>query len=145
MDTHCLPETAGIPARHGKPAARARPLINPGSAAELSGLFKALANDTRLRLLHALVRADELCVSELAAEVGMAQQAVSNQLQRLADRRVVAARRDGVRLYYHLADPCVAGLLDLGLCLLEETVPVTPVPRSSASRASRKRSNRSRA
>ena len=48
-------------------------------------------------------------------------QAVSNQLQRLADRRIVAARRDGARIYYRIADPCVTGLLDLGLCLLEES------------------------
>jgi DNA-binding transcriptional ArsR family regulator len=87
----------------------------------LSGLFKMLANDTRLRLLHALARAGDMCVTDLAAELEMAPQAISNQLQRLADRRVVASRRDGVRLFYHITDPCVAGLLDLGLCLLEET------------------------
>lgn len=116
-----LPNAAAVPARHGKPPARERPLIDAPNAAELSGLFKMLGNDTRLQLLHALVRAGELCVTDLAAEVAMAPQAVSNQLQRLADRRMVAARRDGVRLYYRLTDPCVAGLLDLGLCLLEET------------------------
>jgi DNA-binding transcriptional ArsR family regulator len=80
-----------------------------------------LANDTRLRLLHALERAGELCVNDLAAELGLKPQAVSNQLQRLADRRIVAARREGTRLYYRIADPCVTGLLDLGLCLLEES------------------------
>jgi DNA-binding transcriptional ArsR family regulator len=84
-------------------------------------LFKMFANDTRLRLLHALERGREVCVTDLAAEVGMATQAVSNQLQRLADRRIVAARREGTRLYYSIADPCVGGFLDLGLCLLEET------------------------
>lgn len=119
-----------MPARHGKPTPSERPLIHPGNAAELSALFKTLANDTRLRLLHALVRAGELCVTDLAAEVAMAPQAVSNHLQRLASRRVVAARRDGVRLYYHLADPCVAGLLDLGLCLLEETAGVRRAARA---------------
>ena len=52
-----------------------------------------LGNETRARVLHALVRAGELCVSELAEAVAMKPQAVSNQLQRLADRRVVAARQ----------------------------------------------------
>jgi DNA-binding transcriptional ArsR family regulator len=117
----CAPDSAGVPARHGKPALSSRPQIDGQHASELSALFKMLANDTRLRLLHALVRAGEMCVTDLAAEVDMAPQAVSNQLQRLADRRVVAARREGVRLYYRLADPCVAGLLDLGMCLLEES------------------------
>jgi ArsR family transcriptional regulator, lead/cadmium/zinc/bismuth-responsive transcriptional repressor len=117
----CLPDSAKAPARRGKPAAHERPLIGPRHATELSGLFKMLANDTRLRLLHALARAGDMCVTDLAAELEMAPQAISNQLQRLADRRVVASRREGVRLFYHVTDPCVAGLLDLGLCLLEET------------------------
>jgi DNA-binding transcriptional ArsR family regulator len=87
----------------------------------LMRLFKVLANDSRLRLLHALERAGELCVTDLASEVEMTTQAVSNQLQRLADRRILVSRREGSRLFYRIADPCVKGLLDLGLCLLEET------------------------
>lgn len=108
-----------------------RPLIDSARAGELSRLFKVFANDTRLRLLHALERGGEVCVTDLAATVGMATQAVSNQLQRLADRRIVVARRQGRRLFYRIADPCVAGFLDLGLCLLEETEqPTRPKVRS---------------
>jgi DNA-binding transcriptional ArsR family regulator len=105
----------------GKPVLRDRPLIEQIQADELVRLYKVLANDTRLRLLHALERAGELSVTDLAAEVGMKPQAVSNQLQRLADRRIVASRREGSRLFYRIADPCVTGLIDLGMCLLEET------------------------
>jgi DNA-binding transcriptional ArsR family regulator len=116
----CAPETVSIPASVGKPAPRVRPLIDPRRAAALSRLLKIFANDTRLRLLHALERGGEVCVTDLADAVEMAPQAVSNQLQRLADRGIVSARRDGTRLYYRIADPCVAGILDLGFCLLEE-------------------------
>jgi DNA-binding transcriptional ArsR family regulator len=105
----------------GKPALRARPLIDQRSAKSLSGLFKVLSSETRLRLVHALERSGELCVTDLAAKVGVAPQALSNQLQRLADRQIVVARREGNRLFYRITDPCVPGLLDLGLCLLEET------------------------
>jgi len=104
-----------------KPALRDRPLLDQYQADELTRLYKVLANDTRLRLLHAIERAGELSVTDLATEVGMKPQAVSNQLQRLADRRNVASRREGSRLFYRIADPCVPGLLDLGMCLLEET------------------------
>src|SRR5215207_5289216 len=121
MSMRCVPATAGIPGSLGKPAPRDRPLIDRRRAAALGRLFKVFANDTRLRLLHALERGGEVCVTDLAAAVEMAPQAVSNQLQRLADRRIVSARREGTRLYYSIADPCVAGFLDLGLCLLEET------------------------
>jgi DNA-binding transcriptional ArsR family regulator len=112
---------ACAPSEIGKPKLLERPLLDLTQADELVRLYKMLSSETRLRLLHALVRADELCVTDLAAELGMSPQAVSNQLQRLVDNRIVAARRAGGRSFYRVADPCVTGLLDLGLCLLEET------------------------
>jgi len=102
------------------PNLRARPLLPEETAAELQALFKVLANSTRLRLLHAIVRNGELCVGALADEVGMRPQAVSNQLQRLADRGMVATRREGNNIFYRIVDRCVVGLLDQGLCLMEE-------------------------
>ena len=97
-----------------------RPLMSPIQAGGLAAVFKVLANDTRLRLLHALMRADELCVTELADEVGMKPQAVSNQLQRLSSLGILEARRAGVNVHYRVVDLCVRSLLDHGLCLTEE-------------------------
>jgi len=97
-----------------------RPLLSPIQAGGMAAVFKVLANDTRLRLLHALVRADELCVTELAREVGMKPQAVSNQLQRLCSLGIVESRRAGVNVHYRVVDLCVRSLLDQGLCLTEE-------------------------
>ncbi len=90
-------------------------------AGELASMFRILANDTRLRLLHALARSEELCVSELAEAVGMKPQAVSNQLQRLVDRGILGARRNGNQIRYRIIDPCVVTLLDQGLCLSEDS------------------------
>jgi DNA-binding transcriptional ArsR family regulator len=103
-----------------KPPLRERPLLGQEEAGELAAVFKVLANDSRLRLLHALARADELHVTDLAAEVEMSPQAVSNQLQRLVDRRVLAARRRGSNVFYRILDPCLPSLLEVGLCLSEE-------------------------
>lgn len=103
-----------------KPALAARKLVSSGQALELSALFKLLGNETRIRLVHALVRAGELRVTELAEVIDMKPQAVSNQLQRLADRSVVATRREGTNIYYKLVDPCVAEIFDRALCLLED-------------------------
>jgi ArsR family transcriptional regulator, lead/cadmium/zinc/bismuth-responsive transcriptional repressor len=85
-------------------------------------VFKVFANDTRLRLLHALTRAGELCVGELAAAVAMKPQAVSNQLQRLVDRGILGFRRAGNSIIYRILDPCVIGSLDQGLCLTEDAI-----------------------
>ena len=103
-----------------KPALKNRPLLSPIQAGGLAAVFKVLASDTRLRLLHALVRADELCVSGLAASVGMKPQAVSNQLQRLSDLGILSSRREGNNIHYRLVDLCVRSLLEQGLCLMEE-------------------------
>jgi ArsR family transcriptional regulator, lead/cadmium/zinc/bismuth-responsive transcriptional repressor len=47
---------------------------------------------------------------------------VSNQLKRLADQRVLADRRQGNQAFYRIIDPCVIGLLELGMCLVEQNV-----------------------
>lgn len=79
-----------------------------------------LGNSTRIRLLHALARRPGMCVTELAEAIGMKPQAVSNQLQRLVDRGIVEATRNGTNRHYRILDPCVTSLLDLAWCLAED-------------------------
>ena len=103
-----------------KPPLAARRLLTLRQAQALEGTFKMLANSTRLRILHALVCTGDLCVGELAGKLGMKPQAISNQLQRLADRGIVEARRDGLQIRYSIVDRCVLMLLDQGWCLSED-------------------------
>ena len=100
---------------------RERPPISSEQALSLESLFGVLANDTRLRLLHEIARHGEICVTDLAAELEMKPQAVSNQLQRLSDKGIVGARREGNNVYYRILDRCVIVLMERGLCLIEET------------------------
>ena len=105
-----------------RPSLASRPLLSPVQAGGLAAVFRVLANETRIRLLHALVRSDELPVGRLADAVAMKPQAVSNQLQRLADLGIVASRRDGNSICYRLGGLCVRSLLEQGLCLMEESL-----------------------
>lgn len=109
-----------VATERAKPELRRRPLLTREQSLDVAGLFKVLANDTRLRLLHALIRESELCVGDLAAALEMRPQAVSNQLQRLADQGILEARRNGTNIFYRVVDPCVPALLDQGLCLSED-------------------------
>ena len=102
-----------------QPPLKDRPLLSDGQADGLTALFKTFSNSTRLRLLHALVRAGEMCFSDLAKAADVKPQAASNQLQRLVDRGILASRRNGGNVLYRIVDPCVPVLLDRGLCLLE--------------------------
>ncbi len=105
------------------PALAERPLIAVPEVDELASLFRVLGSDTRLRILHTIARSGEAAVTAIAEEVGASPQSVSNHLQRMADQQIVATRRDGNRIYYRLIDPCVGGLIELGLCLLGNQPP----------------------
>lgn len=113
------PESCPVPCLP-KPSLEERPLLSPEKALELTALFKVLANDTRLRLLHALVRQGEMGVMELAEVLAMKPQAVSNQLQLLVARGILGSKRNGINIYYRIVDPCVISILDHGLCLSED-------------------------
>ena len=80
----------------------------------LADVFKVLGDPTRLRILRVLMN-QEVCVRDIADELGMGQSAVSHQLRILRDARLVQFRRDGKTVYYSLADAHVFTLLDVGL------------------------------
>ncbi|HEX6473045.1 MAG TPA: metalloregulator ArsR/SmtB family transcription factor [Streptosporangiaceae bacterium] len=71
---------------------------------------KALANPARLELLDLLTQG-ERSVEELADAARMKLSNTSAQLRVLAAAALVASRRDGVKVYYRLADEQVAGFV----------------------------------
>lgn len=73
--------------------------------------FKALADAGRLSLLAALQRGEH-SVGELAQLTGRSQPNVSQQLAGLAHAGLVAARREGTKTYYRIADPSVLRICD---------------------------------
>ena len=73
--------------------------IEVGSA---SRLFKALSDDTRLRIV-ALLGQGELCVGHLEDALGLTQSHVSRHLAVLKSAGVVEARRSGTWVLYKLA------------------------------------------
>lgn len=74
--------------------------------------FKALADTARVRLLSAM-RDGERSVGELVDDTGLTQANASKHLARLHQLGFVTRRRDGLHIYYHLADRDVLKLCDL--------------------------------
>lgn len=103
-----------------RPALEDRPLLSFVESVKVMALFKVLANDTRIRMLHHIARSGEATVTDIARTLGMKPQAVSNQLTRLSDTGVLSWRREGNNVYYRVVNGCVAPLLDLALCLMED-------------------------
>jgi ArsR family transcriptional regulator len=71
-------------------------------------IFKALSDETRLRIL-ALLQDGELCVCDLMAALELPQSTVSRHLATLRHAGLVDDRRRGVWMFYSLAPPS-AGL-----------------------------------
>lgn len=88
--------------------------IQDQMTAKVAEIFKALADPTRVRILHALMHA-ELCVGDLAAVLEMSESAVSHQLRLLRSLRVVRGRREGKLVFYALDDEHVTRLFQLSL------------------------------
>ena len=66
-------------------------------------LFRALADETRLRAV-ALLRAEgELCVCELTEALAISQPKMSRHLASLRELGIVAGRRDGLWIHYRIA------------------------------------------
>jgi ArsR family transcriptional regulator len=70
----------------------------------LEQLFKGLADQTRLRILNLLIHG-ELCVCDIQYVLQSSQANVSRHLTYLKNSGLVLDRRDGVRMYYRLAQP----------------------------------------
>ena len=82
----------------------------PGVVEDAAEVFRALANPTRVRVLHALAH-EELCVGDLARVLGSSMSALSHQLALLRRLKLVRARDEGRQTFYSVSDTFVGDLV----------------------------------
>lgn len=82
--------------------------------------FKALSDPTRVSIVDALQIHKWLCVSDLAAILGMSKSAVSHQLCYLRLNNLVKVRREGRRVFYALCDSHVEQVFALAISHIHE-------------------------
>lgn len=82
-------------------------------AAEAAAALKSLAHEGRLLVLCFLADSGELSAGDLTRRVGMSQSAMSQHLARLREDGLVDTRKDGLAVFYRIADPKVHDILDL--------------------------------
>src|SRR5438045_7237423 len=70
---------------------------------EMESLFKALADETRLRILGLLLTG-EICVCDIYETLRISQPKASRHLAYLRRSGLVSTRRQGLWVYYRLAD-----------------------------------------
>ena len=126
------PTFVSSPVRNHGVADRVRPTpANPADGdapqnapdeAELVKLFKLLADETRLRVLMALLREQELNVTTICQRLDQSQPAVSHHLALLRGAGIIESRREGKHNFYRVRrehfESVMGGLFS---SILEET------------------------
>lgn len=95
--------------------------LTPEVIALIAERFKSLAEPARLEMLNAL-REGEMTVGQLVDRTGLGQANVSKHLQSLYAAGFVGRRKEGLYVYYYLADPAVLTLCDIMCGRLENEV-----------------------
>lgn len=85
----------------------------------VASIFKALADDTRVKVVYALSQA-ELCVCDVASLIGSSKATASYHLRLLHHMGLAAYRKEGKLVYYRLSDPHIGNLVGEVVQHLEE-------------------------
>jgi ArsR family transcriptional regulator len=94
----CAPVTGGV--------------LDAASAERLAGMFKALADPTRVRLLSLIAAhaGGEACICDLTAPVGLSQPTVSHHMRLLVEAGLVTREQRGRWAYYRVVPDTLAAL-----------------------------------
>ncbi|MGD6818091.1 ArsR/SmtB family transcription factor [Metabacillus sp. 113a] len=90
---------------------------NPGAVANL---FKALADETRMKIAYALLLEGELCVCDAAEITGSSTATASHHLRLLKTMGLARFRKEGKQVYYALDDDHVKQLIEIAFAHQEE-------------------------
>ena len=82
------------------------PTLTPAEAEAMAARFKALADPTRVQLLHLVAGAgrDEACVCDLTDTVSLSQPTVSHHLRILVEAGLLSRERRGTWAWYRVSD-----------------------------------------
>lgn len=85
----------------------------------ISNRFKILADANRLKVLNCL-KSGEKNVGKIIEETGLKQANVSKILLAMAQYNIVARRKDGNSVYYHIVDDSIFDLCSIVCSKLQE-------------------------
>ncbi|MFS0775318.1 metalloregulator ArsR/SmtB family transcription factor [Neobacillus sp. 3P2-tot-E-2] len=92
---------------------RLHPLVEKSNIFEVTKIFKALSDETRMKIAYALTLEDELCVCDVANIVGATTATASHHLRHLKSMGLAKYRKEGKLVYYSLDDDHVKQLIHI--------------------------------
>lgn len=72
---------------------------------ELAKVFKALSDESRLRILNLIFRSGEICVCDIESITGFTQTKTSRHLSYLRNVELVDSRQEGLWVLYSISKP----------------------------------------
>ena len=85
--------------------------LSPEALELVASRFRVLGEANRLRLIQTL-NDGERCVGELTELTGLTQANASRHLQTLSDAGILKRRKDGLNVFYAIADPGIFNLCE---------------------------------
>ncbi|PYI57117.1 ArsR/SmtB family transcription factor [Paenibacillus flagellatus] len=90
---------------------RVQSLLSQHDITVMANMFKALADETRMKAAFALCQENELCVCDVANIIGSSIATASHHLRTLKKLNLVNYRKEGKLAFYFLEDDHVRQLL----------------------------------
>ena len=87
---------------------------------DVAKIFKALSDDTRIKITYALSVEKELCVCDVANIVGSSVASASHHLRMLQKLGITKYRKEGKLVYYSVDDDHVKDLIQLAFAHQKE-------------------------
>lgn len=92
---------------------RVKESVTKQNTMAVSQIFKALSDDTRVKIAYALSEEDELCVCDVANIVGSTTATASHHLRLLRNLGLAKYRKEGKLVFYSLDDDPVRQLIQI--------------------------------
>ncbi|WP_077213667.1 ArsR/SmtB family transcription factor [Bacillus dakarensis] len=94
---------------------RVKESITQQDTVAVAKIFKALSDDTRIKIAYSLVEEGELCVCDVANIVGSTTATASHHLRLLRNLGLAKYRKEGKLVFYSLDDDHVKQLIQIAL------------------------------
>jgi ArsR family transcriptional regulator, lead/cadmium/zinc/bismuth-responsive transcriptional repressor len=89
---------------------------------EVAKMFKALSDDTRIKIVYSLAVEKELCVCDVANIVGASMATASHHLRLLRNMGLAKYRKEGKLVYYSLDDDHLKQLIQIAFTHRKEAL-----------------------
>lgn len=107
------PDVCEVTCIHEDKVKRVKESLDTNNTFEVAKIFKALSDDTRVKIAYILLQEEELCVCDIASIIDASTATTSHHLRLLSNMGLAKYRKSGKLVYYSLDDDHVKNLIEI--------------------------------